>query len=65
MADAESQQTSVAAKNAFLQALRTPLALLDEALRELALCDLEDPSALAKLTPVGMRKQRKRSRPDA
>ena len=38
---------------------------VDEALCELALCDLEDPSALAKLTPVGMRKQRKRSRPDA
>ena len=37
----------------------------DEALCELALCDLEDPSALAKLTPVGVRKQRKRSRPDA
>ena len=38
---------------------------VDEALCELALCDLEDPSALAKLTPVGVRKQRKRSRPDA
>ena len=38
---------------------------VDEALCELALCDLEDLSALAKLTPVGMRKQRKRSRPDA
>ena len=38
---------------------------VDEALCELALCDLEDPSALAKLAPVGVRKQRKRSRPDA
>ena len=38
---------------------------VDEALCELARCDLEDPSALAKLVPVGVRKQRKRSRPDA
>ena len=38
---------------------------VDEALCELALCVMDDPSALAKLTPVGMRKQRKRSRPDA
>ncbi len=38
---------------------------VDEALCELALCDLEDPSAAAKLAPVGVRKPRKRSRPDA
>ena len=38
---------------------------VDEALYELALCDLEDPSAAAKLASVGVRKQRKRSRPDA
>ena len=35
---------------------------VDEALCELALCDLEDPSAATKLAPVGVRKQRKRSR---
>ena len=38
---------------------------VDEALCELALSDLEDPSASAKLAPVGVRKQRKRSRSDA
>ena len=38
---------------------------VDEALCELALCDSEDPSAAIKLAPVGVRKQRKRSRSDA
>ena len=38
---------------------------VDEALCELALCDPEDPSAAAKLAPVGVRRQRKRSRLDA
>ena len=38
---------------------------VDEALCELALCDLEDLYAATKLAPVGVRKQRKRSRPDA
>ena len=38
---------------------------VDEALCDLALCDLEDLSAATKLAPVGVCKKRKRSRSDA
>ena len=38
---------------------------VDEALCELAVCDTQDPAAAIKLGPIGVRKQRKRSRSDA